>query len=280
MQSGLFEGEKFMKKQMGFLILVAFAFTLFTSGASANDIGVNITVSDKVWDNSSNSWYNSSKEDQEVEPNMIYSQVWDLEGVFLKGNELSLVGGFDFNDGVASGGHTFTGGDLFIGPNPGVNYGNAGTVPSIPPMNIYGYEWAIRLNFTTNEYYVYSIDNTSLVELVYYETHTPLYNRASNPWRLVTTGLTPYKTGSFDYIEGLSNQLIGNSLTGGTHNLVEGIDLGLFMQSGKNFTVHYTMECGNDNLIGQGTTVPEPGTLILLGSGLVAAAALRRKVRK
>jgi hypothetical protein len=38
-------------------------------------------------------------EDQEVEPGMAWDQQWDLEGFFLKGKTLSMVGGFNFKTG-------------------------------------------------------------------------------------------------------------------------------------------------------------------------------------
>jgi hypothetical protein len=39
------------------------------------------------------------------------------------------------------------------------------------------------------------------------------------------------------------------------------------------------MGCGNDNLMGRGTTapVPEPATMLLFGSGIFGLAALRRR---
>lgn len=47
-----------------------------------------------------------------------------------------------------------------------------------------------------------------------------------------------------------------------------------------NWGFHWTMGCGNDVIEGQGTpTVPEPGTLLLLGLSLAGLAVYRRRAR-
>ena len=51
----------------------------------------------------------------------------------------------------------------------------------------------------------------------------------------------------------------------------------LGLNSGDHLTIHWTMECGNDYLNLNATVVPEPTTLLLLGTGLIAFGISRRK---
>lgn len=91
-------------------------------------------------------------------------------------------------------------------------------------------------------------------------------NYGSGPWRYVPDGdLNLISSGhSIIYQTGISDGDVG--LLGGTHNAVT-VDLG-FLGSNVTFISHFTMECGNDNLMGRGV-IPEPGTLLLLGSGML-----------
>lgn len=212
-----------------------------------------------------------AQEDNEVEPGMIQDQSWDLEGFFLNGNTLSLVGGYNFKTGNS----TYTSGDIFISTNGAPKVQNYAGNYSIVD-NDYGYNYVIDLNWgDTNTYNVYAITKTSHVITAYY-----LQNQGSSPWQykhddhnsedsLVASGTIGYDP----YTGGLFSGWNGND----THNELQ-VDLG-FLPVDVGFYVHYTMGCGNDNIMGQYIPNPEPATMLLLGFGLIGLAGLgRRKI--
>ena len=92
---------------------------------------------------------------------------------------------------------------------------------------------------------------------------------ASNPWQ-INSGST------FDWVDFVYS---GNQ---NTHYVLEaGIplsSLGLNSNSSQNLTVHWTMQCGNDVLnlpadVNPTPPVPEPGTMLLFGSGIFGLLA-------
>ena len=92
--------------------LALFSALLMTeANASATSYGDNITIYDGT-SSQTIGWY-GHQEDDEVEPGMLQSQIWDLEGFYLDGSMLSVIGGFDFLHGVQNY-PNYTSGDVFL----------------------------------------------------------------------------------------------------------------------------------------------------------------------
>jgi len=251
--------------------------------ATAGDI----TIFDKMGTN--------TVENNEVEPGCVALQKWDLEAFYLKGSKLYMIGGFNFlygSDGYKSG-------DIFISTQGVPIYGSTPRPSS--PLNggeygivANGYKYNYVIDFARNgsgdligTYDVISLTGSSLVSKSYFSQ-----NEGSNPFQYVSGGNTLFSSIAYTYYGGQTGQDVKNLLGdpsfsldetgiwGGTHNVLM-IDLA-FLGYGQEFYAHFTEGCGNDDLMGHGTTpVPEPGTMILLGSGLVGLAGWgRKKYRK
>jgi|WetSurSiteA1Bulk_404760.scaffolds.fasta_scaffold23797_1 hypothetical protein len=244
-----------------FLVAILGVFSL-----TGSSFGSNITI----YDGRGYSGTGQGGEDGETEPGMINSQVWDLEAFLLNGNKLSMVGGWNFKTGAP--GYSYESGDIFIDTNGDAWYGKDVVAPAVLPSN-YGYEYVLDVEWASGTYKVYSLGATSnLVQVL------ESYNQIeSNPWRLSPSleNEIVVASGSFVFEQGLTDAAVG--FLGGSHYSVSGFDLS-FLNPGTTFIAHFTMGCGNDNLIGQGTTpVPEPATMLLLGTGLIGLAGFGRK---
>ncbi len=116
---------------------------LFLASAGACIFGVNSSYATPYgteitkYDGLSPNGLGSAKEDNEAEAGMVQSQAWDLEGFFLKGKSLTIVGGYNFYTGQNDGaGKILTSGDIFIDTN-----GDAVTSASTPNI-LTGYTYA------------------------------------------------------------------------------------------------------------------------------------------
>jgi len=264
------------------LVLVFAAIPVFAS---------NITIAD---DNNRNPIVGVGQggEDNETEPGMVLSQDWDLEGFFLEKDSLSMVGGFDFIHGFRG----YDSGDIFISTSGNAPvYGdidrdpNADTNGHETVSNTYGYDYVFDLNVTELNYKVYAINSATQLVTAYYDE-----NEGSSPWQFnlddniindvsvaapysfITSGEFGFVNDGSDYgFDGMTYTNVFNDV----HYSLTGFDLS-FLDHGTEFYSHFTMGCGNDNLMGRGTVVPEPATMLLLGSGLVGLGFYRRRMKK
>lgn len=256
------------------LALLGATFTLGHTAAQASllgYLGTNVTIPDLI--HTGSGWY-GNHEDQETEPGTVAAQVWDMEGFFLNGTRLSMVGGYDMKHGQLHGGKLYTSGDLFLDvtgdavygpPADGSGVGNANTV-----NNTFGYEYVLQFDMNAMTYTVIQLNP----DTVLLKTVSESINQEANPWRYASGGtiLTGYENVPFTYMTGLSDADVG--LLGGSHNLLA-VDLAFLGNA--NVIAHYTMSCGNDNLMGQfRVQVPDTGsTALLLLGGLLGLGRLR-----
>ena len=246
---------------------------LIAAPASAFSVGSDITIFDG--NATTATWYGSG-EDQEVEPGMVKSQVWDLEAFFIDSeNILSLSGGYNFSTGVDG----YTSGDIFIAVIDAENdlpaYGDihrSDTDGNNTYIGNYGYDYVLDLDVATGEYTAYQLDETSVLQTAYYQQ-----NEGSSPWQYNAEDNDDVAllSGSFSFIDSDLDDAV-TAFEGETHYLLTGFDLS-FLGHDTEFYSHFTMGCGNDNLMGYGVVVPEPGTWLLFGAGLVALALVRRR---
>lgn len=229
-----------MKKLYRILTLLM-ALTCFSA------YSINITINDGSGPGSG--WYSPNYENQEVEPNCVTGQVWDMESFKLTGNTLVMTGGYNFTIPTGYGG--YRPGDIFFDVNGG------------------GYDYVAVIGNASSTYNVYSLGNT-------YDVYHA-QNSLSNPWR---------------YKDGGSALVVNENISYGSFNDVEGthytatLDLSWLdpvVSPGYTVKVHNTMECGNDNLLGQyvvGTTVPDKNNAIaLFGISTLCIYTVKRKLK-
>lgn len=256
--------------------LLSCSLVLAATSSWALTLGSNITIYDGA---GTTPPPGEDGEDGETEPGMVNNPAWDLEAFLLDGTSLSLVGGYDFKDGYGG----MAPGDIFIDING--SYGSSaelGYTPAEGNIDVqltFGYEYALALTFADsgNTYEVYALDNSSWVTTAFYPQNEA-GDPGSNPWRYASGGKFVEK-GSFSFTDSPAD---GSAFVGDTHYAISGFDLSFLttvggLSHGDTFTTHFTMECGNDNLMGQSSVVPEPATLLLLGTGLTGLSGIARR---
>jgi hypothetical protein len=270
-----------MRKLAGSIAVISFA-----AKAYANDI----TISDTV--GSGSGWY-GAQENNEVEPNCVTSQIWDMEKFLFNPTtkKLQMQGGFDMVNGVNAGSPYgyFYSGDIFIDVNGDARWGANTPTGLNPSGNGYqtvgnaNYKWDYVIAFgrtgggagggvLDGTYRVYNITGSSVDVLAYFDQ-----NDKSNPMRYSSGGSLVTSGGGLTQTSFLDGE--------GTHYVLGNMDLSFLAGTGTgNFTFHFTEGCGNDLLMGRTTafSIPDGGlTAGLLGLSLsVIGLCGRRRVRK
>jgi hypothetical protein len=276
------------------VLVLGGALTFAAGSAYANGYGTNITINDGKGYSGSG----AGGEDNETEPSMVLSQAWDLEGFFLNGKSLTIIGGYNFytgqNDGrgnIMKAGDIFidTDGDAFYSPAE-ISWSNYNNSTHEVSNSFFKYDYVLDICWELGTYKLIELSDTSVLKGTWYGSQ---WNVASNPWVYVSGGQTINSGNIAAAYGGAKN---GNGLyTGATfsdtgfsgmgsdnNHYVATFDISAIPNTapGIEAVFHNTMECGNDNLIGKAALVPEPSTLILIITGFMGVGLVRRKIRK
>jgi hypothetical protein len=305
--------QKFMKNTYKIASLISLGAALLIGRGYAATINVTVEDPNKgggaVPTETSTGWYKGddgiggnapylglpaqSVEYMEVEPGMAQAHAWDLVAFtanhdVISNQSIGILSGFNLKDGYQG----MTSGDVFISTNRTAvinwmdNYdfnqqSNNNGAPGV-------WNYALRPNFGGGTYDIYALSSTTMFDDTYYWNNPNNYNAPSNPWRIVANTATLIGTQSLNYsttkTAAQASALAGFSVVS-TPYYAEFNHVETFLAGQNDVYMHFTMLCGNDNLMGQDTAgflqVPDnAATLILLGVSLLGLLGIGRYTKR
>ena len=246
----------------------------------------------------------------------VANQNWDLEGMFLTNynDTVSMVGGWDFVNGLSAGSNPlggadgrWTSGDIFISVGSTAPLYGAATSGVVDPTSAssYGYEYVVDVDWTTGGWIAYATTAGGGTEL------QVAYFEESDPWLRSSGGLA---IASSDGLDSGGSALADSTAYGNFSSQTGVTGTGFAGDGGNNnhnrvafnmswldplvvipgtdpievedLYFHFTMECGNDNLMGytddwdRTPPVPEPASVALLGMGIIGLMGARMRKKR